>query len=62
MTVSRSAEQAATAVENSYLMSAVHRSIQDMCIRTAEGKGELALIGMEQSKDHVEEMLRKVTV
>ena len=56
-----SEEQAAMATENSYLMSAAHQKDQNARIENAAGKGDLALIGMQQSKDHVETVLRQVT-
>ena len=45
-----SEEQAAMATENSYLTSAAHQKDQNARIENAAGKGDLALIGMQQSR------------
>ena len=48
------------ATENSYLTSAAHQKDQNARILLAEGRGDLAMAGMQQSKEHVETMLKKV--
>ena len=57
---SKPEEQAEIATENSYLTSAAHQKDQNARISLAEGRGDLAIAGMQQSKEHVETMLRKV--